>query len=38
MERKENLVLQKTLDFALQIIDYCELLESKKNMLLPVSY
>jgi four helix bundle protein len=31
MERKENVILQKTLDFALQIIDYCELLESKKK-------
>jgi len=34
MERKENLVLQKTLDFALQIIDYCELLESKKKFVI----
>lgn len=31
MERKENVILKKSLDFALQIIDYCELLESEKK-------
>lgn len=34
MENKENLILQKSLDFAVQIIEYCELLESNKKFVI----
>ncbi len=31
MENKENVILQKTFDFALDIIDFCEKLEEQKK-------
>jgi len=34
MENKENIILQKSLDFAIQIIEYCELLESNKKFVI----
>ena len=31
MEKKENIILTKTIDFSLLIIEYCEELESKRK-------
>ena len=35
---KSNLIVDLTIKFALEIIEYCELLESKKNSFLPINY
>jgi hypothetical protein len=29
---KENIIVSRTFEFSIQIIDFCELLESEKNM------
>ncbi len=34
MNSKDNLIVNKTLSFALQIISYCELLEEKKKYII----
>ncbi len=31
MEQKKNIIVEKTLKFALNIIEYCEILESKRK-------
>ena len=35
---KENIVVTKSIDFALDIIAFCEILENKRNLLLPINY
>ncbi len=31
MQQRENIIIKKTLDFALEIIRYCEILETKRK-------
>lgn len=35
---KENIVVTKSIDFALGIIAFSEILENKRNLLLPINY
>ena len=34
MKQKENIILTKTIDFSLSIIEYCEELESKRKFVI----
>lgn len=36
MEKRENIIVKKTLTFAVQIIEYCEHLESKKKFVIAI--